>query len=65
MNNKQKEIIVPMSYYYKGSSCIYVKIVETDDGLNIYSNYEEPIAEVYSGYGLLTELKKICDGVYS
>lgn len=58
-------ITLDMSYYYKGSSNISLKLVKHDDDIDLVTDYGEIITSVQTGYGLMRVLQDLHDEKYA
>jgi hypothetical protein len=66
MTNQQKpEIILHMCYYYKGSTNVNVGLRNTEDGIDIVSDFGEVMTNVQSGADLADFLRDLAEGEYS
>lgn len=67
MKNKTAEIgkiILNMDYYYKGSSNIYLRLVEQSNGdIDLITDYGELITSVQTARGLRRVLEDLENGV--
>lgn len=62
----KQSIEVQMNYYYKGSSCTYVRLEQGDDyDITIYTDYGEKFCEVSTGVELLNALVSLRQGDYA
>lgn len=60
-------MIIPMRYYYKGSTNGYVRLEKNlnDGTFSIITDYGETVATVTSGHGLANVLKGLGDDKYA
>ena len=58
-------ITLDMSYYYKGSSNISLKLVKHGDDIDLVTDYGEIITSLKTGYGLMRVLQDLHDEKYA
>ena len=58
-------IKLDMTYYYMGSSNIYLRLVEMGDDIDLVTDYGETITSVQTGYGLMRVLQDLSEGKYA
>lgn len=58
-------IKLDMTYYYKGSSNIYLRLVAMGDDIDLVTDYGETITSVQTGYGLMRVLQDLSEGKYA
>ena len=60
-------MIIPMDYYYKGSTNCYLTLKKNkhDDTISVITGYNETVATVTSGHALAKVLQDLDNGVYA
>ena len=58
-------MVIDMTYYYKGSSNTYLKLIEHPYGIDLVTEYGETITSVTTGYGLMRVLEDLYDEKYA
>lgn len=59
-------MVINMTYYYKGSNNTYLELIEcSDGGIDLLTAHGEIITSIASGYGLMRVLEDLRDGKYA
>lgn len=58
-------IKLDMTYYFKGSSNVSLRLVEKGDDIDLVTDYGEIITSVQTGYGLMRALQDLQDDKYA
>lgn len=58
-------LTLSMTYYFKGSSNISLRLVDKGDDIDLVDDYGETITSVQTGYGLMRVLQDLMDGKYA
>lgn len=58
-------ITLDMAYYYKGSSNVYLRLVENGDNIDLVTDFGETITSVQTGYGLMRALQDLQEEKYA
>lgn len=58
-------IKLDMTYYFKGSSNVSLRLVEKGDDIDLVTDYGETITSVQTGYGLMRVLQDLQDDKYA
>lgn len=60
-------IIIDLTYGYKGSANIELKMVQKNDhgDVDLFTQYDELITTVATGYGLMRAIQDLLDGTYA
>jgi len=62
----KQSIEVQMSYYFKGSACVYVRLEQGEDyDITLYTDYGEKFCTVKTGTELLNALVSLRQGDYA
>lgn len=54
-----------MAYYFKGSSNVFLHLIEKGDDIDLVTDFGETITSVQTGYGLMRALQDLQDDKYA
>lgn len=60
-----KQLVIDMTYAYKGSCNCEVRIEKTPDGIYVITSYGELVGRAFDCAGLANILTDLASGVYS